>query len=385
MKKVVIFGAGATGRGHIGQLAYASGYQLVFVDRDEALVRKLAESGRYTVRLVGPQVREMVVAGFKAYPLRQEEAIAEEIVTCDLVLTAVMAENLAGVAPCLARGLARRMALRPGAVLNVIACENMIGGSAALREHVLRALPEGERERVSARVGFPNAMIARVVPAPKADPLFLEAEDYNEWPVDRGAFLGEDPGIDGLLLVDNLPARLERKLFMHNTGHAVCGYLGWLKGYEVMCDAVRDPWIQGIVRGAMVESGEALIHKHGFSREEIEAYREGFFPRVASPLIQDPVARVIRSPRRKIGRHERLTGPACLALDYGIEPRNLALGLAALLKYRAPDDPEAEEIQRLLKAHGLAYVLQEVAGVDLGTYKALLDLVQEAMETIEHR
>ena len=381
-KRVAIFGAGSTGRGHVGQLAYASGYSLAFVDRDEALIAELAAAGRYTVRLVGSAIRDVVVEGFSAYPLSAEEAVAEEIAHCDLVLTAVLAENLPGVAGCLSRGIIRRAQEGIEAPLNVIACENMIGGSTALKRHVLQALEPRYHQYLRSTLGFPDAMISRVVPAPRASRLLLEAEDYNEWPVDRSGYLGQDPQIEGLDLVDNLPALLERKLFMHNTGHAVCGYLGWLKGYTVMCDAILDPWVREAVYGAMTESGQALMHKHGFTEESLWAYRDGFIPRVQGRLILDPVSRVIRSPRRKVGRDERLVGPACMALDYGITPRNLALGIAALLRYASADDAESIELQNALQKQGPAYVLQEVAGVDLKRHGVLLELVQAAMQNL---
>ena len=382
-RKVIIFGAGATGRGHIGQLAYASGYHLAFVEKDESLVRELSASGRYMVRLVGAEVREVVIEGFTVRPLSDACAVAEEIASAPLVLTAVLAENLSGVAPALSLGIVRRAELGIETPLNVIACENMINGSTTLQGYVLKALDARYHEYLRTHVGFPNAMISRVVPAPKGSRLLLEAEDYNEWPVDRGGFLGEDPGIEGLSLVDNLPALLERKLYMHNTGHAVCGYLAWLKGYDVMCEAILDPWIQPIVRGAMAESGAALRRKHGFSQESIERYGGDFIPRVAGKLILDPVSRVIRSPLRKIGRNERLIGPACMALDYGLVTTNLALGIAALLRYRASDDPEAEELQRMVRQGGLTQVLRQTGGVDLEAYPTLEGLVRAAQEELQ--
>jgi mannitol-1-phosphate 5-dehydrogenase len=377
--RVLIFGAGATGRGHIGQLAHASGFHLTFVERDPALVQALRERGSYTVRLHGPDTRDVVVSGFDVHGLHETEAIADALTRTHLVLTAVLAENLPSVAPALSLGIARRAERGIEAPLNVAACENMINASSALQGHAREALPAALHAFLDARVGFPNAMVARVVPAPAGDRLRLDAEDYNEWTVDRRAFLGDGPVPAGMELVDNLSARLERKLFMHNTGHAVCGYLGHLRGHAWMCDAVVDPWIQDLTRGAMTESGEALIRKHGFSPDAIAAYREDFFPRVAARAIADPVARVIRSPRRKIGRHERLVGPACMALDYGLPAGRLALGIAALLLYHAPDDPEAVALRRALAERGLAETLREAAGVDPLAYPALIDLVDRAL------
>ena len=40
-KSILIFGAGKIGRSFIGQLFGRAGYQIVFVDMDEALVREL--------------------------------------------------------------------------------------------------------------------------------------------------------------------------------------------------------------------------------------------------------------------------------------------------------------------------------------------------------
>jgi len=280
------------------------------------------------------------------------------------VLTAVRPENIPSLATPLATGLVHRAEKGVTAPLNIVACENMIGGSTTLKGYVAAALPQEYAGLIDTRYAFPDAMIARVVPTREPGSLRLDAEDYNEWPVDRTVWLGPDAQLEGLELVDNLPARLERKLFMHNTGHAVCGYLADIKGYTLMCDAIIDPWIAEITRGAMVESGEALIRRHGFDRAEIDAYREGLFPRVAGRLIKDPVARVIRSPLRKLGRHERLVGPACYCLEYGFKLDNLGIGMAALLSYHAPDDPEADRLQEALKKQGLAYVLSDLVGVE---------------------
>jgi mannitol-1-phosphate 5-dehydrogenase len=380
-KRVVIFGAGSTGRGHVGQLAHASGYQLVFVDRDAGLVQRLVDAKRYTVRLVGAAIRDVLVDGYEAYSLIAEEAIAEAVAHSDLVLTAVRAENLSGVVRPLTLGIARRAQEGIKTPLNIVACENMIGGSTTLKALVMRELDPSYRWQWE-YLGFPDAMISRVVPVPQGDQMLLEAEDYNEWPVDRESYLGDDPQIAGLDLVDNLPALLERKLFLHNTGHAVCGYLGWLKGYTVMCDAILDPWIRNAVHGAMTESGQALIHRHGFSEQSIWRYRDGFIPRVEGRLIQDAVSRVIRDPVRKLGRNERLVGPACMALDYGIMPHDLALGIAALLRYDSAEDQEALALQAMLRGHDLRYALHEVAGVDLQRHGALLELVRAASENL---
>ena len=41
-EKIVVFGAGATGRGHVGLLAWQAGFEIVFVDKKPDLVEALA-------------------------------------------------------------------------------------------------------------------------------------------------------------------------------------------------------------------------------------------------------------------------------------------------------------------------------------------------------
>ena len=70
--KVVLFGAGATGRGHVGLLCWQAGYSLVLVDRDPNLVNQLRHEGSYSVHLysgenLSDSPGEVIVDGYKAY------------------------------------------------------------------------------------------------------------------------------------------------------------------------------------------------------------------------------------------------------------------------------------------------------------------------------
>ncbi|MBI4581615.1 MAG: mannitol-1-phosphate 5-dehydrogenase, partial [Planctomycetes bacterium] len=94
--RIVLFGAGATGRGHVGLLAWQAGFEMVFVDRKPELVQALIRAHRYTVKLFGgPRCQEIEVSGFWAYDHEQRRHIADAIVEAALVLTAVFDQNLA--------------------------------------------------------------------------------------------------------------------------------------------------------------------------------------------------------------------------------------------------------------------------------------------------
>jgi len=74
--------------------------------------------------------------------------------------------------------------------------------------------------------------------AQKKDPTFIMAEEYSELPVDKKGFRGNIPRIKGIIPYENLFAYEERKLFTHNAGHAICAYLGYLKGYKYIWEAI---------------------------------------------------------------------------------------------------------------------------------------------------
>jgi len=364
-RRILIIGAGATGRGHLGALCFEAGFDLTFVDRDTSLIETLANAGRYTVTLCGDAERELVVDRFRALDVADAEAVAHEFEQAALVLTAVLPENLPAIAPVLALGVRRRITSRPATPTNVIACENMQCGSTALRDMVCAHLSPDEQERASACVGFPDAMISRIVPLPKANPLRIVAEDYNEWVARRADFLAPKPPLDALELVDNLEARLERKLFMHNGAHAVCAYLAFHKGRQFIHQAVADPSIARVVNAALDEIGQVVRRAHAFSQESIDAYKQSFVKRAGIARIADPVARVVRDPIRKLAPNERLVAPALLAHNFALPRKNIVAGIAAALAYQSDNDPQSLRVADLLRTESPAHAFAQISALDL--------------------
>ncbi len=367
-KKVVLFGAGATGRGHVGLLAWQAGFELVLVEMRPDLVETLQKAGGYKVRLYGGEgspgpggYHEVQVSGFRVFQAEERAAIAAEIVDADLVLTAVFDQNLPDVARTLALAVPACRRAGRQAPLNVIACENMMDSSSILGKHVRALLADEDLAYLDRLIGFPDAMISRVVPRPEPDPLLIITEDYNEWTARAEAFKGEKPaGLDALELVDNQTARLERKLFIHNGGHAVCGYVGFHRGCQFIHQAVADPVVLRHVLGALDELGEVIRRKHGFSVESIEAYKRDLGRRGAVPEMRDEVLRVVRDPIRKLSPRERLVAPALLAVDYGLPRGWIVRGIVAALKYRHPSDAQSLILAHKLEQDGLPSVLSEV-------------------------
>ena len=366
--KVVIFGAGATGRGHVGLLAWQAGFETVFVDRKPDLVAALQRAGCYQVRLYGRGHQEINVSGYRAYHAGERQAIAEEIAGAALVLTAVFDQNLPDVAQTLALGISACRRIGRDNPLNCLACENMMDSSSALGRHVRSRLDAQDLAYCEAYVGFPDCMISRVVPRPEPDPLSIVAEDYNEWTARAEVFKGEKPAeLTALELVDNQTARLERKLFIHNGGHAICGYIGFHRQWSYIHEAVADPVVARHVAGALDELGEIVQRRHSFSTEAIESYKQDLIRRGAVAELRDEVLRVARDPIRKLSKRERLAAPALLAEEFDLPRTWIVRGIVAALKYRHAGDPQSSLLARKLETQGLASVLTDLCGIEPGS------------------
>ncbi len=377
---IVIMGAGATGRGQIGQLAHDAGWRVTFVDRDQPLVNLLRSAGRYTVGLAGEEITDLQIRGFEVFHTSETEPCARAIAGADIVATAVIPTNLESTVPTLAAGIKLRQESGVEAPLNVIACENMERSSSTLREYLRRGAPELDWEWVDAHVGFPDSMVARAVPVPKEDPLYLLAEPTQEWTVDLSALKEPMPRLEGMTLVQDQNSALERKLYIKNTGHMAIGVLGYLKGYRLMDEAARDPEIFAVVDAATLESAAAVVARHGFDPEWTEQYRASFLEAMKSPFLPDEILRVVREPMRKLTREERLVGPAMLACEHGQQPNSLARVIASALSMDIPGDAQSQELRTRLAGEGMAAALERVCGIPAG--HPLAGLVSEAYESV---
>lgn len=379
-KKVVVFGAGATGRGHVGLLAWQAGAEVVFVDIDEELIGKLQEKGSYQVKLYDNKSSQEITVDSARYLHAKDRAlVAGEIADAALVLTAVFDQNLSDVAITVAQA-ARLCRERGRSVpLNFIACENMQNSSSSLGAHVMKQLDGTDPAWCAEWFGFPDCMISRVVPRPEPDPLVIIAESYNEWTTRRDAFKGEPLSwLEALELVDNQDARLERKLFMHNGGHANCGYFGFHYGHRFVHEAVADPRVAERVAGACDQIGEVVRRKHGFAPKEIKDYKNDLYRRGAIAEMRDQILRVVRQPLRKLGPKERLIGPARLAVEYGLPHDKIIQGIVAALKYHHEDDPQSIEMRRMIETEGVRGVVVRVS--QLSPSDPLLDEIERAWD-----
>lgn len=171
-------------------------------------------------------------------------------------------------------------------------------------------------------------------------------EEFNRILITRIAITGFRRGIPVFEEKDDLLPFEEAKLYGHNAVHALLGYLAREKGLEVMSGIRRDPALMDLGRRAFLEeSGAALTARHAstgdplFTADGWKAYAEDLLERMTNPFLHDRVERIIRDPRRKLGYGDRLFGTMRAALSQGIEPRIMARGAAAAVRFALEQEP----------------------------------------------
>lgn len=363
MKKAIMYGAGNIGRGFIGKVFSDSGYEVCFLDIMQDVIDEMNRRGEYTVRIVSNEGEtDTTVRPVRAVNSTTEQAV-QEIADCDIMATAVGVNILPRVAPAIARGVIARME-QSGRPLNIILCENQLDVDVLMRGWLYACFNDEQKKWADENLGLVEPSIGRMVPplTPEMrakDKLLICVEPYCELPVDRDAFKGEIPDLVGLVPYSPFEFYIKRKLFLHNGGHALCAYLGNLKGYEYIWQAIADPEIREAARASMLASAHALIARFGEGvRENVESNVDDLLRRFQNRALKDTVARVGADPVRKLRRNDRVVGAALFCLEQGVDPSPIITGIVAALKFDRVDDPTAPEIQKALREQGVEYVMQ---------------------------
>ena len=362
--KIVLIGAGSTGRGHLAALLFEQGIKdITFVDKNKELISTLKKSGGYRVRLLGENEKTLDIRCYSYLHTSETEEINKAMTEADMILTAVLGENLSDAAETVRGGLEARKAANVTKTCNVIGCENLDRASSVLKKFISEKVSPDMKEYMEKYVGFPDAMISRVVPLATEHPTEIVAENYNEWVIDKPNFKGEEPGWPFFDVADDMAAKLERKLWIHNGGHATVAYLAFLRGHKYIHEAVADPVVADFAMKVLDELGDTIIHKYGYGVEEIRAYEINLCKRGAIAEMKDEIARVVRNPIRKLGIADRLVAPAIYAENNGLKNENIIKSIRNITKYYSPDDEMSVVMHNEIEAKGLEGFLKETIGL----------------------
>lgn len=386
-KKFVQYGAGNIGRGFIGQLFSEAGYEVFFIDVDPIVVEALNRDHRYPVRVVAREGNtETWVEPVSAVNGRDLEAVMDAVSEADMMATAVGANILPRIAGPLAKGLQHRWANGNDRPLDILICENLMDANHYLADLIRRELPAELHGVFSERVGLVEASIGRMVPVmtaeQKADnPLRVCVEAYKTLPVDKDAFRGPMPPLATMEPHSPFRFHLERKLYLHNMGHAMTAYLGYLRGCRFIYEAISMVDIRLFVHMAMTDAARALARRHGMPLEPLLASVDDLLYRFGNPALGDTILRVGRDPIRKLAAEDRLEGAARLSLSQGVFPAWLTIGMAAAFLFTPVEDEMAASLQLELARQGLEALLESRCGV--APEEPLGQAVQESFKLLK--
>lgn len=378
----VHFGAGNIGRGFIGETLADNNFEIKFVDLNETIIDELNKRNGYDIQIAAPNGKEIHVKNVSGINNKKNpQKVIEAIQNADLVTTAIGPNILKFIAPLIADGLKARMDAGNDKKMDVIACENMIGGSSKLKEYVYDNLDEETAEFVSNYIGFPNAAVDRIVPQQEHDdPLLVSVEPFKEWVVDESQMKNPDIKLKGVEYAADLEPYIERKLFSVNTGHATVAYNGNYVGYKTIDEAVQDESIVEKLKNTLQETGNLLIDKWNFDKKELTDYQNKIVNRFKNPYISDSISRVGRTPIRKLGYNERFIRPIRECNERGLDYKTMMSTVGKIYTFDVPTDKESVELQQMLKNDNLEDVVKKTTG--LKDTKLLNEVIESAKKAI---
>lgn len=366
MKKAVQFGAGNIGRGFVGQLFSRSGYEVVFVEVDPKIVEAMNRDHRYPVRVVAEKGdSETYVENVRAVSGLDAAAVARELVDAEVVGTAVGANILPRIAPNLAAGFSARWTAGNDKPLNVILCENLVDADKAFGQMLASHLEGADKDRLARLVGLVRASVGRMVPVMTdamrdGNLLRIWVEAYDHLQVDAEAFVGVPPAVYNVERVAPFELYVQRKLYIHNMGHAATAYLGALKGYRFIWEAIGDPAIARVARRAMEESAAAIAAENEVEPGPLLEHVQDLLERFANKKLGDTIERVGRDLPRKLAPRDRLLGALDLCAKHGLPRESIVEAIAAALLFK---DSASATVRDKVEAEGPRSVLGGLCGL----------------------
>lgn len=347
-RRAVMFGAGKVGRGFLCQLLSHSGWSVVLVDAYRPSVDALVAAGcRWTVHNLATGQEEEISAEAVLHLEDDSDRVVSALSEADLVLTSMGANNLVPWAASVRKALCQR--LRSKGALDIVLAENHPRPAAAVREALEEGASTEDADLMREMLGVAQAQVLRscIEPTPEQGPLAVQVQDHWYLPLDRDALV-TDLDMWGAKPLPNFERELTRKLFTYNCVNAVVCYVGEQLGLEWLAEAANNESVADVAMAAGEESSAALVAEYAFDVEDQQLWCRRAMAKYQDTAIRDPIERNARDPVRKLSRYDRLMGPTYLCLKHGLPCENLAVGVAAALRYPGASMPQDAALEGLL-------------------------------------
>ncbi len=343
--KLVLFGAGKIGRSFIGQLFSRGGYEVVFVDIYQPVIDALNERGNYNVIVKSEVESVMNIQHVRAVSVKDENAVVSEIATADIVGVSIGQQGLPMIMPLLAKSLIKRYETNTSLALDIIIAENLRNAAEYFEGELLPLLPADYP--FNSLVGLVETSIGKMVPIMlkkdmEEDILQVFGEPYNNLILDKKAFKNPIPEIEGLSPKENMKAWVDRKLFIHNLGHATTAYYGYLYNpkFVYLYEALAIPELYQKVRETMLQAADILLRKYPeeFTLEALIDHIDDLLFRFQNKALGDTIFRVGCDLMRKLSAEDRLVGAINLAIEFNLPYDKILNALKAGMQFRATDE-----------------------------------------------
>ncbi|MBA7566773.1 Mannitol-1-phosphate 5-dehydrogenase [subsurface metagenome] len=210
------------------------------------------------------------------------------------------------------------------------------------------------------------------------------AEPYNSLIVDRKAFKNPIPGIKDLAPKENIAAWVDRKLFIHNLGHAATAYFGYLSnpGAIYIYEVLADRKVYDFVRGAMQQSSAILCKTYPgeFTPGQLLDHIDDLLHRFQNRSLGDTMFRVGCDLHRKLAADDRMVYPLKKGYQSGMPVDKILHALVCGIYFRARDEKGEyyQEDERFFKRYkyDIKKVMIEVCGFDENRES---DIINEAV------
>ncbi len=322
-KKVVIIGAGGSGRGFLARLLQADGADICFIDKNNSLVEALKTSKTYNIK-VGNKKPDIVISGYEAWKIEAPEAV-EKTANADFIFTSIGSEHLPELKTLL--GKAAKQRKKP---LFIIPCENGISPKSILRNALKETAAAGAL--ISQGVIFCTS-----IPKQKGK-LDIVSEDYSTLPYDADEELFDLP-FDHFPATHNFEMLLQRKIYTYNCLSACIAYLGDYLDYKIYSEAANDPLIEDKCLQLMDGLNKTICRSMQVDESEQMAFAKRAISKFQNRDITDTIYKNVRAAVRKLSPPERIMGPMRLMEEAGEDTNVLQLTAAAAMLYLEKNEP----------------------------------------------
>jgi mannitol-1-phosphate 5-dehydrogenase len=375
--KIVIFGAGKIGRSFIGQLFSRSGFEVVFVDINQKLTDDLNLQRQYKVVIKGDTDDEVIyIKNVRGICLTDSEKVIRELAGSTIAALSVGQQGLPYTLPIIAGALIMRREQFGDWPLDIIIAENMRNSDQYLYGELGKYLPGNYP--MDQLIGLVETSIGKMVPIMsfkdfEEDPLQVFAEAYNTLIVARKGFKNPVPKVHNLAPKDNIKSWVDRKLFIHNLGHATAAYLGFRKYPDAIniYEILEDPEILETIRRTMLQSADILmaLYPEEFTTSQLTDHIDDLLHRFSNKALGDTIFRVGCDLYRKLSPEDRLVAPIKAAMRLNMPYDLIYNSLLAAITFRATNEQGeylASDISFFSESlFGINHILRNICKLDL--------------------